>query len=185
VRRLANLVRLHRLRLNERRRKLADLEAERDRLGAQQADLAREIEKEKCTAVSDFASGLTFTAYLAHFKARQERLQEAIDAIETRIGDERDRIAEAFADLKKHETVLANRKERERREQDRRQVNQQDEIALNIFRRRAAEYGGLCHTAAGKPVCDEIEYLTGRYTTMPASGPSAASRGAMAKADTA
>lgn len=133
---LASLVRLHRLRLDERRKILSELEGQRDGLVRRQVGLEKEFVSEKQAAQASLDASTTFQAYLAAFENRRDRL--AVDLVEAgkRIEAAHDAVTESFRDMKKYETVMANRKERARKEMERRQVIEQDEIGLQIFRRR-------------------------------------------------
>lgn len=133
---LASLVRLHRLRLDERRKILSELEGQRDGLVRRQVGLEKEFVSEKQAAQASLDASTTFQAYLAAFENRRDRL--AVDLVEAgkRIEAAHDAVTESFRDMKKYETVMANRKERARKEMERRQVIEQDEIGLQVFRRR-------------------------------------------------
>ena len=132
---LESLARLYRLELDEKRKRLVELELGRAGIEAEQADLARELRREKVVAKASLDASRTFTAYLGNHEARKDRLAERLDEINLLIEAAADDVATAYQELKKYETALANRKARAVKERERQDRIEQDEIAINIFRR--------------------------------------------------
>lgn len=132
---LESLARLHRLGLDEKRKRLVELELGRAGIEAEQADLVRELQQEKVVAKASLDASRTFLAYLANHEARKDRLAERLEEIGLLIEAAADDVATAYQELKKYETALANRKALAAKERERRELIEQDEIAINIFRR--------------------------------------------------
>lgn len=87
---LKGLIRLHKHRVDEKRRALADLErTEQDILDRQQA-LREELVREKAAVREDPVLGLTFGAYLQRYKEDQERLAQSLVNIRKGIDAARD-----------------------------------------------------------------------------------------------
>ncbi len=136
---LTSLVRLHRLRLDEKRKFLGELERRRADLIRRQQDMRDELRAEKAAALASLEAGSTFPAYFAAFEARRDQAASLLVEIDHRIEAASADLAESFRDLKKHETVLTNRKERARKEAARRERIELDDIGIDIHRRRTRE----------------------------------------------
>lgn len=136
---LTSLVRLHRLRLDEKRKNLGELEGARADLIRQQEDLWDELRGEKAAAQASLEAGSTLSAYLAAFGARRDRTASLLVDMGHQIEAASTDLAESFRDLKKHETVLANRKERARKEAARRERIELDDIGIDLHRRKTKE----------------------------------------------
>ncbi len=106
---LKSLVRLHRLRLDEKRKFLGELERRRADLIRRQQDMRDELRAEKAAALASLEAGSTFLSYLTAFEVRRDQTASLLVDIEHRIETASADLAESFRDLKKHETVLANR----------------------------------------------------------------------------
>ncbi len=133
---LASLVRLHRWRLDDKRKHLAELERTQDEMQAQRGAFAVELENERRAAASSLDAVRVFPAYLAALTRRREALETAIGELKGRIAAVAEEAVEAYKEFKKHEKALANREERRRRAEDRAQRIEEDEVGLNIFRHR-------------------------------------------------
>ncbi len=136
---LKSLVRLHRLRLDEKRKFLGELESRRADLLRRRDDLRDELRAEKAAALASLDAGSTFPAYLTAFEARRDRAASLLVEIGRRIVAARDGLAESFRDLKQHEMVLANRMERVRKEAARRERIELDDLGIDMHRRKAKE----------------------------------------------
>lgn len=133
---LATLVRMHRWRLDEKRKTVTELERLRDGLRAQERRLTEELTAEKAKAGESLEAARTFPAYLGDMRGRQEKLAKSIAETEARIEAANADLAESFREYKKHETVLSDRLRRARAEADRQQQAALDEMALQGHRRR-------------------------------------------------
>lgn len=136
---LKSLVRLHRLRLDEKRKFLSELEGRRADLMRRREDMRDELVAEKAAALASLDAGSTFPAYLAAFEVRRDQAAALLAEIGHRIEAASADLAESFRDLKQHEIVLANRMERARKEVARRERIELDDIGIDIHRRRAKE----------------------------------------------
>lgn len=133
---LATLVRMHRWRLDEKRRAVGELERLRAGLVAQGEKLADELEAEKAAAGESLDASQTLTAYLSSMRERRARLDSSVEDIDRRLDAANAELAECFRTYKTHETALANRLRREEAEAERRQQLTLDEIALHGHRRQ-------------------------------------------------
>jgi flagellar export protein FliJ len=133
---LDQLVRLHGWTLDERRRKVVDLEQLCERLQADLDRLDGELKREEATASGSIELQAAFTAYAAVARKRREKLARSVADVGLEIARAQDEVTEAFQELKRYEQALANRKSRAADEQRRRDQNAADEVGLQIHRRR-------------------------------------------------
>jgi flagellar export protein FliJ len=134
---LDQLVRLHGWTLDERRRKVTDLEQLSERLQADLTRLDGDLLREEKTAVGSLELQAAFTAYAAVARKRRERLARSIADLALEIERAQEEVSEAFQELKRYEQALANRKSREASAQQRREQTAADEIGLQMHRRRS------------------------------------------------
>ena len=135
---IATLARIHRMRLNDARRALADLHRERDGILGECARLAGELEAEKLIAAASWEANTAFAAYRGVMIARREAMNLLLDDVEVRLGEANDRIATQFRELKKYELTLERRELEKTREAERRERIELDELGLDMYRRRQA-----------------------------------------------
>jgi flagellar export protein FliJ len=134
---LDQLVRLHGWTLDERRRKVTDLEQLSERLQADLTRLDGDLLREEKTAAGSLELQAAFTAYAAVARKRRERLARSIADLALEIERAQEEVSEAFQELKRYEQALANRKSREASAQQRREQTAADEIGLQMHRRRS------------------------------------------------
>jgi len=130
------LIRLHRWRVKERRRALADLETMRAQLLAQVEALAAELVAEQGQAAASFDAHLAYAAYAEVARARRARLLSSIGEVEAALAAAQEQLAEAFRELKKHEITAAEAQQRLRRVNEQRAQQAADETALTRHRRK-------------------------------------------------
>lgn len=132
---LDQLVRLHGWTLDERRRKVADLEQLSDRLKSDMARIDGELEREAGMAGDSPELRAAFVAYAAVARKRREKIARSILDVEVEIERAREQVAEAFQELKRYEQALANRKARAESAARRREQIAADEVGIEMFRR--------------------------------------------------
>ncbi len=133
---LANLIRLHRWTLDERRRQVADLEALSGRLGADIETLDGEIAREQAAAAESLEGAVAYPAFLAAARRRRAKLADSLQAVEGEIAQARDAVQAAFEELKKYEQAEANARRRAREKRERAERAAEDELGLELHRRR-------------------------------------------------
>jgi flagellar protein FliJ len=138
MRTLETLIRLHRYRLDERRRDLAELERLRDELLVQRDKLEASVRAEQETAKQVECGAYAYSGFALGVIARREKLATSLADIDTRIAVARNEVQAAFQELKRYELQLAAREKKQRQEEDRRRQTQIDEVSLEMHRRRSA-----------------------------------------------
>ena len=134
--RLHTVIKLHRWRLNEKRRRLVELETlaanTRRRIDALAAELAAEARQAEASA----EARRNFPAYAEAARDRRSKLEGTLATITAEIGQVQSEIAEAFQELKKYEIAQETRTRRELDERARRDRLAMDDIALQGYRAR-------------------------------------------------
>lgn len=133
---LDQLVRLHGWTLDERRRKVTDLEQLSERLQADLARLDDDLLREERTASGSLELQAAFNAYAAIARKRREKLARSVADVAQEIARAQEEVTEAFQELKRYEQALTNRKSREAVAQQRREQAAADEVGLQMHRRR-------------------------------------------------
>ncbi len=136
---LKNLIRLHEWNVDEKRRKVAELQQLENELRVKIETLQTEMVTEKQAATDNpVEGGMTYPNYIQHATLRRDNLMESLSQMEYVISLAREEMAEAFRELKKFENVDRNRQRRQIQEEVRRDQAVSDEVALNMHRRKKA-----------------------------------------------
>ena len=135
---LPSLIRLHRWRLEEKRRTLATLHGLIADLRNQAQQLEDEIAREQQAAAASHEAGFNYGRYAAEAIRRRQNIAVSIANLEGQVAIAHDEVSAAFQEAKRFEIALERAEERDRIETERRDQAVQDEVALNVFRRRRA-----------------------------------------------
>ena len=133
---LKTLIRLHRWHLEEKRRKLAELERLRSELTAQTRRLEERLAAEALVAEGSDEGRYAYGAYAASIISRREKLAASIEESQHAIGLAHDEVNEAFREVKKHEIAERIRDRRAQAVLARREQALLDEVGLNMHYRR-------------------------------------------------
>ena len=124
------LIRLKKFQVDEKRRKVAQIEtmiAEFERMAA---DLEREIKVEQDRAGIHDPGHFAYPTYAKAAIARRENLKRSSDELRTQLEDAKLALAEAFEDLKKVELLDERDQARERADENAREQSDLDGIAM-------------------------------------------------------
>lgn len=133
---LASLIRLHRFHLEEKRRTLAGLEGLMADLVHRLAALEQEVSREQMHAANSAIGNFIYGAYARNVIQRRETIQKSMTALQKEIDVARDAVAVAFQEVKRYEIAKDRLDERERAEEARRDQIAQDDLAIEMFRRK-------------------------------------------------
>jgi flagellar FliJ protein len=137
ARKLQNLIRIHQWRVDENRRKLADLQRLLDELLAQARRLEEELVREqRIAAASPGEAGYLYSGYARTVITRRETLAHSIERTEQEVAAARNELHESYRELKKYELTQANRDLMEARATARKETAVLDEIGLQTFIRQ-------------------------------------------------
>ncbi|MFZ3034083.1 MAG: flagellar export protein FliJ [Parvibaculum sp.] len=131
-----SLIRLHRFQVDEKRRKLAELELMAQEFRARERELEAQVEAEqKKAGISDVAH-FAYPMFAKSVIRRRQNILTSIEDIERQLDTAKEELSEAFRELKKYEIIEDNRKRKVRKEVMRTEQAQLDEVALGIHRRQ-------------------------------------------------
>lgn len=136
MRGLAGLIRLHRWRLDEKRRGLAELESFADSLEKQAMELEESLKDEQEVASSSVESGCTYGEFARDVIARREKLALSISQVDDQIGEANEELREIFQEVKRYEILHANRLRAAQEREEKISQRILDELGFEIFRRR-------------------------------------------------
>ena len=124
------LIRLKKFQVDEKRRKVAQIEgmiAEFERMGV---DLEREIKTEQDRAGIHDPAHFAYPTYAKAAMARRENLKRSADELRGQLEDAKGALAEAFEEMKKVELLDERDQARERAEENAREQAELDTIAM-------------------------------------------------------
>jgi flagellar protein FliJ len=133
---LDQMLRLQKWTLDEKRRQATDLEALIDRLRGDVHRLDDEVANEVEAARNDLELQRVLPDYKRMMAERRKRIEKSIADLTSELEKLREQIMESFAELKKTEQTIANRQQRQRVAQRRREQNRADEVGLQLHRRK-------------------------------------------------
>lgn len=129
---LDGVIRLRKWELDEKRRELAEVLAEREQIEAAINHLEQEMMDQSKMRDSDIAS-MTLGAYLEGARKKMAWLVEGLRKKDEDISERQEIVAEAFRELKTFEIAEERQKERERKELQRQEQNELDDLGLRAF----------------------------------------------------
>lgn len=135
---LSTLIRVRTWELEERRRRLADLEGLRDQILGMIAQLEQDVRTEQGVAASDIEAGYTYGGFAQAAIERRQKLEGSLEEVRQQVRAAMEEVTIAYQELKKYEVAHANRKRREAEELNRREQIRMDDMAIEGFRRRTA-----------------------------------------------
>jgi len=127
------LIRLKKFQVDEKRRKVAQIEAmmaEFDRIAG---ELDREIRLEQDRAGIHDPGHFAYPTYAKAAMTRRENLKRSAEELKAQLDDAKAALGEAFEELKKVEMLDERDKERDRVEQNTREQQELDRIASMRF----------------------------------------------------
>lgn len=133
------MIRLQEWKLDEKRRKVAELERLAQRLHDQLSALERELKSEQKVAADDPVVGANYGNYAAQAIRRREKIRRSLTDIELEMSRALDEVAAAFREFKKFDMIRSRQQERAAVKEKRRQQAELDEAGLGVFRRNNAK----------------------------------------------
>lgn len=132
------LVRLKKFQVDEKRRKVAQIEAMIAEFDRMVGDLDREIKTEQDRAGIHDPAHFAYPTYAKAAVTRRDNLKRSAGELKMQLDDAQAALGEAFEELKKVEMLEQRDQQRERTEQNAREQAELDRIgALNFQRARA------------------------------------------------
>ncbi len=135
---LPTLIRVHKLKLEEQQRNVAELESLKQDLVGQISAIEAEVAEEGRTSGESLDVGHVLGSYVQASRMRCRHLEGSIAGVQIKIDEFREQVSAAFQELKRFELVLEHHIQRDRKAAGRRDRNLEDELGINMFRRRQA-----------------------------------------------
>ena len=133
------LIRLHRFKVDEIRRRLKLLDDMRADLAKKMSDLEIMMQDEQRRAAHSDLGRLAYPSFARSVVARRENIQRSIDEIEKQASTVTEELQSAFRELKKYEIAADNLGERERVEVAHQVQAELDDIAMSRHVRKPEE----------------------------------------------
>lgn len=131
------LIRLHRFRVDEIRRRLKSLDDMRADLTKKMTDLETMMQEEQRRAAHSDLGRLAYPSFARSVVARRENIQRTIDEVEKQAATVTEELQAAYRELKKYEIAAENDATRDRVEYARQVQSELDDIALERHMRKA------------------------------------------------
>ena len=136
MKRRDTLIRLHKWKVDEARRKLALLRAEQTTLEEQKAKLEQSMNDEQALAADMEHGALLYPSFAQAVILRRAQIDESLQGVSGKIEGALKATKSAFQELKKYEIVEENRQELEKREAKRSEQREQDDVASTRYTRQ-------------------------------------------------
>ena len=124
------LIRLRKFQVDEKRRKVAQIEAMVAEFERMATDLDREIQVEQDRAGIHDPAHFAYPTYAKAAMARKENLKRSADELKVQLDDAKAALGEAFEELKKVELLDERDQARERADENAREQNELDTIGM-------------------------------------------------------
>ena len=131
------LVRLHRFRVDEIRKRLKSLDDMRGDLTKKMSDLETMMQEEQRRAAHSDLGRHAYPSFARSVQARRENIQRTLSEVERQAAQVTDELQAAYRELKKHEIAADNEQVRDRVEYARQVQSELDDIALGRHARKA------------------------------------------------
>jgi flagellar protein FliJ len=133
---IEGLIRLQRWRLDEARRRLADLERLREEFRDKQRRLDQEVEAEQRAAAADPDGQRAWANFAARALERRATLARSAAETDAAAAAAHEEVSEAFREVKKLELAAERAERRQLEVAQRREQTRLDAVALETHRRR-------------------------------------------------
>ena len=124
------LIRLKKFQVDERRRKVAQIESMIAEFERMAGDLDREIRSEQERAGIHDPAHFAYPTYAKAAMQRKENLKRSADELKVQLDDAKAALGEAFEELKKVELLDERDQARERADENAREQNELDTIGM-------------------------------------------------------
>ena len=139
IQQLKTLVKSHQAALDDKRRELRALQDKADGIVAHIERLKVELAKERELVTSNVDVSFNYGTYSDANKSKREQLAEERMAMQSELDEAEEAMRDAFRELKKYEITLERREEEWRKEQEKREQTELDEMAGNAWQRSKKE----------------------------------------------
>lgn len=138
---LEKLIRLHRWKLEEQRKRLVELELLIQEFRNQIAALDDEARREADIAASDNDAARVLPAYMERVRSRRSKLETSIFDLQREIDEVNETVLESYRELKKYEIAQSGRDRRAALARRRQDTKETDAMGISGFNRQARSSG--------------------------------------------
>jgi len=138
MRAYATLIKLHKARLDDKRRKLADIQRVIDQMWRDVHRLEAELEAELKISTADPKIGVMYPQYAIGNKAKREAITASIRELERQADYARAEVNAAYQEVRKYELAKEAKQKKIDAELDRKDRILMDEMGLELHRRKSA-----------------------------------------------
>lgn len=142
MRGLTTLIRLAKHELDERRRRLTDLQTHQDEFRMKAAVLEARVEAEGVVAQQAGPMGFSYIEYMRVALAQRDELLKAANGLQPEVDAAVDQVREAFEEVKRLEMVEEAELREARRKAEAAERNALDEVGLQRHERRRRDEAG-------------------------------------------
>jgi flagellar protein FliJ len=133
---LGTLIKLKQRELDTLRRQLTEQQEQMDILLRAEQGLIEELERELALAAEQVEMAGFFGNFSKGIETRQQQVRDAMTKVQKKMDTLRDKISDAFGELKRFEVTLDNQQKRKKQKLDKAETQQLDEISLQQFQRK-------------------------------------------------
>ena len=133
---LPTLVKLTKVRVDEQRQLLAKLHARLDQLEQDIATIHEKQELERLIVANNPETALTYGEFVQWAMKQERELVKQRETANAAVTIARDKLAELYAEQKRYELAAASAEDAARREEQKRDMQDMDEISTTNFTRR-------------------------------------------------
>ena len=129
-----SLIRIHRFQVDEKRRRVVQIETMMADFNNKAADLERQIETEQQKAGIDDITHYAYPTFAKAAIARRDNIKASIIELEGQLEEAKDELSNAFSELKRLELLAERENTKIKRTRMLREQTGLDEMALNLYR---------------------------------------------------
>lgn len=133
-----SLIRLNRFQVDEKRRKVAEIETMMADFERKEVDLNQQIEAEQQRSGISDVNHFAYPTFAKAALGRRDNLAASIEGLKLQLEEAKNDLAAAYTELKKYELLQEKERAREQKELSAKEQAEMDEVALNMFRRGEA-----------------------------------------------
>lgn len=133
---ISTLIKMYTRELDALRRELVKLETQKEQLLQLIIDLQNELTTEQEAAAGNIEMAGFLVGFTKRIKDRQKMITQEVISLDTQIIKLRDKIAEAFGEVKKYEIVQEREKQRMKAKIAAQEQSMLDEVAIQQFSRK-------------------------------------------------
>ena len=130
-----SLIRLHRFQVDEKRRKVTEIETMTADFRRKEAELNQQVEAEQQRSGITDVNHFAYPTFAKAAINRRENLLASIEELDRQLEEAKESLAEAYTELKKFELLHEKEEDRQQKELSKHEQSELDEVGINMYRR--------------------------------------------------